>query len=296
MNVVRSATTQVKSQAERFDRVACAIAYAGEHFRAQPTLADMASAAGLSPHHFQRLFTAWAGVSPKKFVQYLSLEHAKSVLREPGSTVLDATFATGLSSAGRLHDLFVRIEQMTPGEFGDGGSGLRINYALDYTPFGRVIVASTARGVCELAFVDVQADAVAALQQRFPRAELRHRRDLYQSQALAIFRDDWSQLDEIRLHLRASPFQLKVWQSLLTIPYGRLATYGAVAASIGQPTASRAVGTAVGQNPVAYLIPCHRVIRASGALGGYRWRPARKAAIVGREAATSLSGSGNRRN
>jgi AraC family transcriptional regulator of adaptative response/methylated-DNA-[protein]-cysteine methyltransferase len=285
VNKGSTAAPPTQPQADRFDQVARAIAYAGEHYRAQPTLADMASAAGLSPHHFQRLFTAWAGVSPKKFIQYLSLEHAKSVLREPGGTVLDATYATGLSGPGRLHDLFVRIEQMTPGEFGDGGAKLCINYRFDDSPFGAVFVASTARGVCHLSFADSKQAALAGLRQQFPRAELNHVADTFQSQALEIFRDRWSQLDEIRLHLRASPFQLKVWESLLSIPYGRLATYGAVAASIGQPTASRAVGTAIGQNPVAYLIPCHRVIRASGQLGGYRWRPERKAAIVGREAA-----------
>jgi len=268
-----------------YARISDAIAYIVEHYQAQPGLEQLAAAAGLSPHHFQRLFTRWAGVSPKKFLQYLTLEHARSVLQEANGTVLETTHATGLSSPGRLHDLFVQIEHMTPGEYRNGGESLAINYEFADSPFGPLFVASTQRGVCHMAFADIEADPPASLRQRFPRARFRRRPDAFQRGALAIFGEDWSQPERVRLHLKGSPFQLKVWECLLRIPYGRLATYGTVAGAIGRPAASRAVGAAVGSNPVAYIIPCHRVIRASGHLGGYRWRPERKAAMVGWEAA-----------
>jgi len=268
-----------------FARIARAIEYARKNFREQPSLGRMAAAANLSPSHFQRLFAQWAGVSPKKFLQFLSVEYAKALLDERRSTLLDTAHQTGLSGTGRLHDLFVTIEQMTPGEYREGGAGLRLNYSFTPTPFGRVLVATTARGVCHLAFADDPAVALGELRERFPHAEWAEADDAWQQSALKIFSADWTDLGKVRLHLRASPFQLKVWQALLQIPLGQACTYGDVAAAIDRPGASRAVGTAVGRNPVAYLIPCHRVIRSCGDCGGYRWGPTRKSAMLGWEAA-----------
>ena len=268
-----------------YDRIAGAIAYINEHFQEQPSLDDIAAAAGMSRFHFQRLFSEWAGVSPKKFMQYMSLEYAKTLLKDGKTSLLDAAYATGLSGTSRLHDLFVHIERMTPGEYKRGGEGLNINYCFADSPFGRLLVAATAKGVCHMAFADDETTTLDELKRQFPNAAYEQVVDKYQQDALFVFQEDWHALDRIRLHLKGSAFQLKVWECLLKIPTGQLASYGDVAQAIGQPTSSRAVGTAVGDNPVAFLIPCHRVIRASGSLGGYRWGATRKAAIVGWEAA-----------
>lgn len=273
------------AQAQAYERIAEAIQYVNANFRRQPSLDDMAAAAGLSRYHFQRLFSEWVGVSPKKFVQYLSLEYAKNLLREREDSLLDVAYATGLSGPGRLHDLFVGIESMTPGEFRNGGEALRINYGFADSPFGQLIVASTPKGVCHLAFSEREDRALECLQECFPRASYLEAADDLQRDALRVFREDWGALDTIRLHLRGSAFQIKVWECLLRIPEGRLATYADVARSIRHPAASRAVGTAVGKNPVAFLIPCHRVIQAGGRIGGYRWGSTRKSAMVAWEAA-----------
>lgn len=238
----------------------------------------------MSPFHFQRLFTDWAGVSPKKFLQYVSIEHAKRVLKTQSATLADAAYETGLSGTGRLHDLFITIEGMTPGEFKNGGESLSINYSFAESPFGEILVASTARGICFLAFADDRAAAFRQLVAMFPKAEYIQTVDMHQQNALFIFTHDWSKLDQVKLHLKGSDFQLKVWQALLRIPFGELSTYGNIAGMIEKPTASRAVGTAIGSNPVAYLIPCHRVIQASGLFGGYMWGSVRKTAIIGWEA------------
>ncbi|MBN7797924.1 bifunctional transcriptional activator/DNA repair enzyme AdaA [Parahaliea mediterranea] len=278
-------TTKASSTGQaNYLRIERAIAYLRENFRNQSSLEEVAAVVHLSPYHFQRLFTQWAGVSPKKFIQYLSLQHAKDLLRRP-STVFEASAETGLSGTGRLHDLFVRIEAMTPGEYKSGGARLNINYSMAESPFGNVIVASTAKGVCHLAFEAAEQDALEGLQRQFPRASLRQMTDRHQQDALFIFQDDWRELDRIKLHLAGTAFQLKVWESLLRIPAGGLATYGQVAARIGAPGSSRAVGRAIGGNPVAFLIPCHRVIRSSGQFGGYRWGGARKSAMIGWESA-----------
>jgi len=267
-----------------FRRIAEAIGYINANFRNQPSLDDMAGAAGISPYHFQRVFTEWAGVSPKKFLQYLSLDYAKRILEVEQSSVLDAAFETGLSGSSRLHDLFVTIEGMTPGEFRNGGENLRINYRFANSPFGKIIVASTAKGVCHMSFGEDESKALADLRFGFPNARIRRIDDDSQRAALSIFRKDWECLKSVRLHLKGTAFQLKVWEALLTIPMGDLSTYGDVAGKIGKPGASRAVGTAIGGNPVAFLIPCHRVIRSGGSLGHYRWGSTRKSAIIGWEA------------
>ncbi len=265
-----------------YARIAEAIEYIRENFKSQPALEDVAGKVGLSPAHFQRMFTDWAGVSPKKFLQYISIEYAKKVLSE--STLSAAAYETGLSGTGRLYDLFVNIEGMTPGEYKHGGEHLSINYSFAESPFGDVLVAATPKGICHLAFADEQDDAFRVLQEKFPNAQFHQKVDATQQNALFIFTQDWSRLNEIKLHLKGTDFQLKVWEALLRIPMGQLSTYGDIASSVNSPNASRAVGTAIGDNPVALLIPCHRVIRASGELGGYHWGLARKAAIIGWEA------------
>jgi AraC family transcriptional regulator of adaptative response/methylated-DNA-[protein]-cysteine methyltransferase len=268
-----------------FDRIAQAISFIQANFKEQPTLEAVAEHVHLSPFHFQRLFTEWAGTSPKKFLQYISLQHAKQLLRQQQSTLEHAAFETGLSGSSRLHDMFINIEGMTPAEFRDGGSGLAINYSYAESPFGNVLVASTAKGICHMAFADNDEDGVEALKRNFPNAALTQKLDMMQQHALYIFTHDWSQLHKIKLHLKGTDFQLKVWESLLKIPMGGLSTYGAIAKQIAQPNASRAVGTAIGSNPVAFLIPCQRVIQSTGVFGGYMWGPVRKTAIIGWEGA-----------
>jgi AraC family transcriptional regulator of adaptative response/methylated-DNA-[protein]-cysteine methyltransferase len=268
-----------------YNRIAEAIEYLKNNFREQPDLEALAEKINLSPFHFQRMFTEWAGVSPKKFTQYLSVEYAKSVLKEKGTSLFDAAYETGLSGTGRLHDLFVKIEGMTPGEYKNGGENLSVNYSFAESPFGNMLVASTSKGICYMAFADDEAAAFAALRAQFPNAGFRQMVDNIQQTALFIFRHDWKSPEEIRLHLKGTDFQLKVWETLLKIPMGQLTTYGTIAAALKNPKASRAVGSAIGDNPVAYLIPCHRVIQSAGITGGYHWGTTRKNAIIGWEAA-----------
>ena len=272
-----------------FERIEKAIHYINENFQNQPALEEVAAAVNLSPFHFHRLFSKWAGVSPKKFMQYISIEYAKSLLKDGQATLVDTAYKTGLSGTSRLHDLFVNIEGMTPGEFKNGGEQLEINYCFAESPFGKVIVASTTKGVCHMFFDEDETIAYVRLKNKFPNASYHQITDKFQQDALFIFQKDWSQLDKIKLHLSGTPFQLKVWESLLKIPVGNLNTYGDIAKSIGKPKASRAVGTAIGSNPVAFLIPCHRVIKVSGNIGGYMWGATRKSAIIGWEAAQTNS-------
>ncbi len=267
----------------QYHRIAEAIHYIKVNYQQQPSLDDIAEAVGLSAFHFQRLFTDWAGVSPKQFIQYLSIEHAKKLLIENKQSLLDTAYNTGLSGTGRLHDLFIKIEGMTPGEYKNGGENLNVSYSFMDSPFGKLIVASTQKGICHMHFEEDTDKALTDLTYRFPNANFTFSSDEKQQQALKIFQKDWRQLDQIKLHLKATQFQLKVWQVLLTIPSGSLTSYGNIAQKIQQPKAARAVGTAVAKNPVAFLIPCHRVIQASGALGEYMWGSTRKSAIIGWE-------------
>ena len=270
-----------------YRRIAEAITYISDHFKEQPNLDEVAEKINLSPYHFQKLFRDWAGTSPKKFLQYISVQHAKSILRKEGATLFDTAFDTGLSSTSRLHDLFVNIEGMTPAEYKNGGKNLQINYSFAESPFGSLLIASTSKGVCHMAFEENEQKALSDAISKFPNAQWTQKLDLFQQNALFIFQNDWSRLNEIKLHLKGTDFQLKVWESLLKIPLGGLSTYGNIAEQIGNPNASRAVGTAIGSNPVAFLIPCHRVIQSSGAIGGYMWGPTRKTAIIGWEAVKS---------
>lgn len=268
-----------------YDRISEAIGYIKTNFKAQPRLEEVAENIHLSAYHFQRLFTDWAGVSPKKFLQYITVEYAKKMLKEEKATLFDAAFEAGLSGTGRLHDLFINIEGMTPGEYKNGGQNLSINYSFAESPFGNILVASTSRGICYMSFADDEMQALQGLQNRFPNASYRQMVDLLQQNVLYIFMHDWSKLHQIKLHLKGTEFQLKVWEALLKIPMGRLSTYGNIARQIEMPRASRAVGTAVGDNPVAFLIPCHRVIQSTGVFGQYHWGNIRKTAMIGWEAA-----------
>lgn len=274
-----------------YNRIAEAIDYIKANFKDQPNLDEVAGKIHLSPYHFQRLFSEWAGTSPKKFLQYISIEHAKRMLTENHATLSDTAYETGLSGTSRLHELFISIEGMTPAEYKNGGRNLAINYSFAESPFGNIIVASTAKGICHMAFNENETRSLDDLQSKFPNAALHQKLDLLQQNALFIFQHDWSKLNKIRLHLKGTDFQLKVWETLLKIPMGQLSTYGAIARKMEKPHASRAVGTAIGSNPVAFLIPCHRVIRSTGIFGGYMWGNTRKTAIIGWEAAHNNNGA-----
>ena len=266
-----------------YQRIEQAIRFIRENFQDQPDLDEIARQIHLSPFHFQRLFKQWAGVSPKKFLQFTSIEYAKQLLRQQ-KTLATVSFETGLSGTSRLHDLFIQIEGMTPGEYQQRGKDLHIYYSHAETLFGNILIASTEKGICHISFVNEALD-LSDLINRFPAAILEQKTDLHQQEALKMFQDDWSDLDKIKLHLKGTPFQIKVWNALLQIPMGSLKSYLDVANEIGDARASRAVGTAIGNNPIAYIIPCHRVITSSGNLGGYHWGIDRKSAIIGWEAA-----------
>jgi AraC family transcriptional regulator of adaptative response/methylated-DNA-[protein]-cysteine methyltransferase len=274
-----------KQEEINYSRIAEAIDYIRLHFKEQPNLEEIAAQLHLSPFHFQRLFTDWAGVSPKQFLQFISVGYAKQLLKEKQVTLFDVAAETGLSGTGRLHDLFVKIEGMTPGEYKNGGEQLSITYSFEESPFGKLIVASTEKGICYIAFIEEEQKSMEDLQAHFPRASFQRKENQSHKKVLRIFEQDWSSSDPIKLHLKGTDFQLKVWEALLKIPVGGLTTYGSIAEQLQNPNASRAVGTAIGSNPIAFLIPCHRVIQSSGIIGGYMWGPTRKTAIIGWEAA-----------
>ncbi len=277
----------MKTQQELdYNRIAEAIRFLKENYTAQPGLEDAAAHVNVSPFHFQRMFLEWAGVTPKQFLQYLTAEHAKEILKHTNASLFDTAFETGLSGTGRLHDLFIKVEGMTPGDYKNGGASLLINYSFADTPFGKVIVTSTGKGISHMAFVDEgEEKALQELKMKFPNAMYNQVVDRIQQNALFIFTQDWSRLDEIKLHLKGTAFQIKVWETLLKIPTGSLTSYTDLAKKAGHNGASRAVGTAVGNNPVAFLIPCHRVIKATGEIGQYHWGSTRKNAMIGWEAA-----------
>lgn len=268
-----------------FNRIKKAIEYISENYKYQPSLDKISEHIHLSPFHFQRLFKEWAGVSPKRFLQYISIQHAKQILRETQATLFDTAFEVGLSGTSRLHDLFINIEGMTPAEYKNEGSYLTINYSFALSPFGEIIVASTPKGICHMSFAEDHEEAIKNLTSIFPKANYQNSADGIQKNAIRIFNLDWESLDKIKLHIKGSDFQIKVWQALLNIPMGQLSSYQNIANLIKSPKASRAVGNAVGQNPVAYLIPCHRIIQSTGALGDYHWGHIRKTSMIGWEAA-----------
>ena len=288
-NFVLQSIKMETQQQLNYNRIAEAIGFYQNNFKLQPTLEQAAAHVHVSPFHFQRMFKEWAGVTPKQFLQYISLQHAREILREPKATLSDAAFDTGLSGTGRLHDLFIKIEGMTPGEYKNGAEKISINYSFAESPFGSILVASTAKGICYMAFADAdEMDAFAELKKYFPNATYRQFSDRIQQNALFIFTQDWSKLNEIKLHLKGTDFQIKVWEALLKVPMGRLSTYGSIAGKINNPKASRAVGSAIADNPVAFLIPCHRVVRSTGEFGQYHWGSLRKTAMIGWEAGKTV--------
>jgi AraC family transcriptional regulator of adaptative response/methylated-DNA-[protein]-cysteine methyltransferase len=266
-------------------RIAAAIRYVTEHYQDQPSLEVMAAEAGLSPFHFQRVFKRWAGISPKRFLQYVTLAHAKRLLVGDAS-VLDAALDTGLSGPSRLHDLFVACEAMTPGEFKALGARLVIRWGLHDAPFGQVLLGATERGICWLSFVvRGDADAIAALEREWQGARLVRDQVAtapYVEQAFEMHQRDGECLP---LLLKGTNFQIKVWEALLRVPFGHLVSYQAIARAIGQPRAVRAVGAAVGRNNIAWLIPCHRVILSTGVVHNYRWGAGQKRLLIAGEAA-----------
>lgn len=273
--------------ARDYARIARAIEFLQQNADAQPGLAAAARHAGLSAHHFQRLFTAWAGVSPKRFQQFLTVEDARRRLAATRST-LDLAAAVGLSGGGRLHDLFVTLEAMSPGEARAGGAGLDIHWGIHDTPFGTALLGLTARGVCALHFVDNAAGAAQRLREAWPKAALKRGQVATADIAQRIFAPLARPRQPLAVLVKGSNFQVQVWRALLALPSGALTTYGELAAAVEKPEAARAVGAAVSANALAYLIPCHRVIRASGVISGYRWGTTRKAAMLGWEAARSV--------
>ena len=281
--------TAIARNARDYARIESAILYLEARFREQPTLDEVAGAAGLGPHHFQRLFRRWAGISPKRFGQFLTLDYARAQL-EASASVLDAAFDAGLSGPSRLHDLFVTYEAMSPGAFKRGGAGVEIAWGVHPSPFGPCFVGLTGRGICALGFAEGEgaddADAVRAeFEGRWPAARFREDADATAPVAARIFAGQPDGSAPLPLVACGTNFQLKVWEALLRIPPGRVTSYQALARALGLPRSARAVGGAVAANPISYLIPCHRVIRRTGRISNYEWGPARKRVMLGWEAA-----------
>ncbi len=285
--------TDTLQHTQDYERIAAALAYVDENFQDQPSLAEIAAQAELSEFHFQRLFTRWVGISPKKFLQQLTLERAKQSL-EASASVLDAAYDAGLSGPGRLHDLFVTCDAVTPGEYKARGAGMTIRYGFHPTLFGECLLLMTDRGICGLAFIDPQretrAEALAYLARGWSNATLLEdaaaTRPYIDRMFGAADRVPDAGGEPLRVLLRGTEFQVKVWRALLTIPPGHLTTYEDIGHRIGYTSnASRAIGRANGSNLISWLVPCHRVIRKTGAIGGYRWGRERKLAMIGWEAA-----------
>lgn len=264
-------------------RIARAIEYISSHVKQQPSLNEIARQLDLSPYHFQRIFTQWAGITPKRFLQAQTVTHAKSLL-EKSLSVLDVTQELGLSSSSRLHEHFITLEAVTPGEYRSHGKALDISYGIHETPFGQVLIAVTRHGICYLSFVDNnQAVLEADLRKKWQTATIYRSSQDTMPYIDTIFRKPESSRQPLSLYVQGTNFQVQVWKALLRIPPGRVTTYAALARQVGNHKASRAVGNAVGANPVAFLIPCHRVIKSSGAIGKYRWGSQRKRILLGWE-------------
>lgn len=269
-----------------YQRIEKAIRHIEETYKKQPSLGQLADHVGLSEYHFQRLFTRWAGTSPQRFLRFLTKEYAKQQLAD-SENLLEATHKSGLSSPSRLHDLFVTYEAMTPAEFRALGEGVTIRFAVHPTPFGECLIAVTERGITDLRFLDPTNTAevlIEQLQTEWPQANCVFDEESTLPYIHRMFAIEATSTPPMPVLLRGTNFQIKVWEALLRIPTGRMVSYDAIARAIGQPTASRAVGTAIGSNRIAYLIPCHRVLQKTGGLGGYRWGTARKQALIGWEA------------
>ena len=276
--------TDLKQLSEDYLRIEQALLYLENHYKDQPGLEEVAGNIGLSEYHFQRLFTRWAGVSPKRFLQFLTKEGAKDLL-DQSENLLDTTHQVGLSSLGRLHDLFVTTEAVTPGEYKSRGAGVTIQYGIHPTPFGKCVIATTERGICHLGFVQTsEGEAIDQLVAEWNQARMIEDYKATVPLIEPIFDLRYNHRGKpLNVYLRGTNFQLKVWEALLQVPVGTVTTYEGIAARIGKPGATRAVGTAVGHNPIAVLIPCHRVIRKVGEFGNYRYGTLRKKALLARE-------------
>ncbi len=269
-----------------YQRIENIIQYLGENFREQPTLDQLAERAHLSSFHFQRMFKKWVGISPKRFVQYLTIDYARKLLNE-STDLLSTSIESGLSGPGRLYDLFVAVESVTPGEYKQRGQGLNIDYGIHQSPFGNCLLGMTQRGICSLSFHDSLNDqeAVHYLNQKWPRAVLKKNPERTRTFFRKIFEsNEHNKSDKIPLHLEGTNFQIKVWEALLRIPTGHLVCYEDIARLIHQPRAVRAVGQAIARNPISLLIPCHRVIRKMGNFGNYQWGSTRKKMLIAWEA------------
>lgn len=277
--------TNLSQLSDDYQRIEKSLMFLEKNFRRQPTLKEIAEQAYLSEYHFQRIFTRWVGISPKRFLQFLTKEYAKNLL-EASHNLLDVTYESGLSSPGRLHDLFVNCEAATPGEYKNRGEGLTVVYGFHPTPFGECLIGLSAKGICFFSFVmkENRKQALTELKGRWSKAILVEDQEVTQSSISQIF-DPTEKQKPLNVFLYGTNFQIKVWEALLTIPEGKAVTYQDIAQRIGEPKASRAVGNAVGQNPIAFLIPCHRVIRKMGEFGNYQWGTTRKKIILGWEAA-----------
>jgi len=269
-----------------YDRIAQAIDFITSRVSDQPALAEISACLSMSPHHFQRLFCRWTGVTPKRFLQALTLERAKQLLNE-SRPLLEVSNTIGLSSGSRLYDHFVQLEAVTPGEYKNGGAGLSIDYAVHNTPFGDAFIATTKRGVCQFSFLDYSdvGMILSGLSRKWPHAELHENYQRTRTITEAMFDREKKPDRPLSLHVSGTNFQVSVWRALLQIPPGTVVSYSRMALEIGRPRSARAVGTAIGANPVAFLIPCHRVIRKSGSLGGYHWGETRKHAMHAWESA-----------
>jgi AraC family transcriptional regulator of adaptative response/methylated-DNA-[protein]-cysteine methyltransferase len=276
------------ASAADYDIVRRAIAHIRGHWRNQPEIEEIAEASGVTPTELHHLFRRWAGLTPKAFLQALTLDSARELLRSSAS-VLDASYEVGLSGPGRLHDLFVTHEAMSPGEWKSGAEGVTVSYGFHPSPFGSALVMATERGLCGLAFADYGEEQAALddMRSRWPRAK--HAEDSARTAPIAARIFDkklWRPEQPLRVVLIGTDFEVRVWETLMRIPLGRATTYSDIAGSIGNPKASRAVGAAVGKNPISFVVPCHRVLGKSGELTGYHWGITRKRAMLGWEAGT----------
>jgi AraC family transcriptional regulator of adaptative response/methylated-DNA-[protein]-cysteine methyltransferase len=265
-----------------YQRIEEAISWMLHDFKSQPSLETIAQKVGWSPAHFQRVFTQWAGTSPKQFLQYINLQFTQQLLHQHSQSLAETSWEAGLSSSSRLHDLYIKMIGMSPHQYRNGGANLTIYVYVCESPFGYICIGTTDVGVCHVSFT-TRLEVENPIASHFPHAHFVFQLHPHHEEVLAFIQSNESNEISIPLHVKGSPFQIQVWEALLKIPFGSVCSYGQLADRIGNPQASRAVGTAIGSNPIAYLIPCHRVIQKSGVIGGYRWGSMRKAALLGWE-------------
>jgi AraC family transcriptional regulator, regulatory protein of adaptative response / methylated-DNA-[protein]-cysteine methyltransferase len=276
-----------KQKIINYNRIAAAILFIEHNFRTQPSLNEIAAHVNLSPFHFQKLFKSFCGISPKQFLQFTTMQYAKSIMYNSSQNLFSTSIASGYSSPSRMHDAFVTIESMTPGEYKNEGENLKIEYSYNDTIFGTILIASTLKGICYVAFLENKNEA-QLLFDTYPKAIFNENKNEQHQKVIHFFEGNNASPFKIPLHIKGTPFQLKVWAALLKIPVAHLKNYGQIALEIDIPKAARAVGTAIGSNPIAFIIPCHRVLQSTGAIGGYMWGTVRKKIIIAKEASTNL--------